>query len=65
MHTASVGLHQHPSLIALPMQQRVREQAEVEHSASTVDAWLRAGECMTEEQAAAIAFDEAPLDALL
>ena len=56
---------QHPSLAALPMRQRVREQVEVEHSASTVDAWLLAGERMTEEQAAAIAFDQAPLDALL
>ena len=53
-----------PSLIALPMQQRVRDRAAAEHPAATVETWLRAGERLTEEQAAAIAFDEAPLDGL-
>jgi hypothetical protein len=47
--------------IALPMQQRVREQALAAHSAATVDTWLRAGEGLSEEQAAAIAFDAAPI----
>ena len=53
-----------PSLIALPMQQRVRDRAAAEHPAAVVETWLRAGECLTEEQAAAIAFDETPLDGL-
>jgi predicted ATPase/DNA-binding winged helix-turn-helix (wHTH) protein len=48
----------------LPMEQRVRERAMAEHPAATVEAWLRAGERLIEEQAAAIAFDEAPLDGL-
>ena len=51
-----------PSLIALPMQQRVRDRAAAEHPAAVVEGWLRAGECLTEEQAAAMAFDDAPLD---
>ena len=34
------------------------------HPAATVETWLRAGERLTEEQAAAIAFDDAPLDGL-
>jgi hypothetical protein len=48
----------------LPMQQRVRERATAKHPAATVEIWLRAGERLTEEQAAAIAFDDAPLDGL-
>ena len=48
----------------LPMQQRMRERATAKHPAATVEAWLRAGERLIEEQAAAIAFDEAPLDGL-
>jgi predicted ATPase/DNA-binding winged helix-turn-helix (wHTH) protein len=47
--------------IALPMQQRVRDFAAAEHPVATIDAWLRAGEHMTEEQAAAIAFDAASI----
>jgi hypothetical protein len=31
---------------------------------ATVETWLRTGERLLEEQAAAIAFDEAPLDGL-
>jgi hypothetical protein len=46
------------------MQQRVRDLAAAKHSAAAVDTWLRAGECLSEEQAAAIAFDGAPLDEL-
>jgi tetratricopeptide (TPR) repeat protein len=46
----------------LPMQQRVRELATAEHPAATVEAWLRAGERLTAEQAAAIAFDDGSLD---
>ena len=46
------------------MQQRVRELATAEHPAPTVETWLRAGERMTEAQAAAIAFDDGPLDGL-
>ncbi len=48
-------------LITLPMQQRVRDRAAAEHPAATIETWLRAGERLTEEQAAAIAFDEAPI----
>jgi predicted ATPase/DNA-binding winged helix-turn-helix (wHTH) protein len=48
----------------LPMQQRVRELATTEHPAATVEACVRAGERLTAEQAAAIAFDNAPLDGL-
>ena len=43
--------------IALPLQERLRDFAAAEHSIATVDAWLRAGERLSEEQAAAIAFD--------
>jgi hypothetical protein len=57
-------LHEPPSLIALPVQQRVRDCAAARHPAASIEAWLRAGECLTEEQAAAIAFDGAPLDEL-
>jgi hypothetical protein len=49
--------------ITLPMQQRVRERATAEYPAATVEVWLRGGVRLTEEQAAAIAFDDAPLDA--
>ena len=52
------------SLISLPMQQRVCERATAGHPAAAVVTWLRAGERLTEEQAAAIAFNEAPLDEL-
>ena len=55
----------HPSLTALPLQQRVRDSAAVEHPLATVETWLRAGERLTEEQAAAIAFYGVPVDALL
>ena len=55
-----------PAPVCLPVhlrvQQRVRDRAVVEHPAATVETWLRAGERLTEEQAAAIAFDDAPLD---
>jgi predicted ATPase/DNA-binding winged helix-turn-helix (wHTH) protein len=47
--------------IPLPMQQRVRDRVPAEHSAATVETWLREGEGLTEEQAAAIAFDDAPV----
>ncbi len=57
-------LHEPPSLIALPVQQRVRDCAAAKYPAAAIEAWLRAGECLTEEQAAAIAFDGAPLDEL-
>jgi predicted ATPase/DNA-binding winged helix-turn-helix (wHTH) protein len=45
----------------LPMQQRVRQRAAVDHPAATVEAWLRSGESLSETQVAAIAFDEATL----
>ena len=52
----------HTRPIALPLQQRVRERAATEHPSATIETWLRAGERLTEEQAAAIAFDTVPLD---
>jgi len=57
-------LHERPNLIALPVQQRVRDCAAAKYPAAAIEAWLRAGEYLTEEQAAAIAFDGAPLDEL-
>jgi len=56
-------LREPPSLIALPMRQRVLDCARKE-STPAVESWLRTGERVTEEQAAAIAFDDAPLDGL-
>ena len=53
-----------PTSIELSLQQCVRDLAAAKHPAATIDVWLRAGECLTEEQAAAIAFDDAPLHAL-
>jgi predicted ATPase/DNA-binding winged helix-turn-helix (wHTH) protein len=52
----------HLRQITLPLQQRVRECAAAAHPAATVEAWLRTGEDLTEEQATAIAFDHAPLE---
>jgi hypothetical protein len=46
------------------MQQRVRERATAEHPAASVETWLRAGERLTMEQAAGIAFDEAAVEEL-
>jgi predicted ATPase len=53
-----------PILLPVQIQQRVRERAVAKHPAATVEQWLRAGECLTAEEAAAIAFDDAPLDGL-
>jgi predicted ATPase/DNA-binding winged helix-turn-helix (wHTH) protein len=53
-----------PTSLPTHMLQRVREGATAEHPAATVETWLRAGERLIEEQAAAIAFDEAPLEEL-
>jgi predicted ATPase/DNA-binding winged helix-turn-helix (wHTH) protein len=53
-----------PTTLPLQMRQRVRERATVGHPAATVEAWLRTGESLTEEQAAAIAFDDTPLNGL-
>jgi len=39
----------------------VRELALAQFPAAAVEAWLRAGSCLSEEQAAAIAFDGAAL----
>jgi tetratricopeptide (TPR) repeat protein len=52
-----------PIILPMKMEQRVRERATAKHPAATVETWLRAGERLTAEQAAAIAFDEVPLDA--
>jgi predicted ATPase/DNA-binding winged helix-turn-helix (wHTH) protein len=52
---------EHTRSIAPPMQQRVRDQALAAHPAATVDTWLREGERLSEERAAAIAFDAAPI----
>jgi predicted ATPase/DNA-binding winged helix-turn-helix (wHTH) protein len=53
-----------PILLHAKMQQRVRKRAVAEHPATTVEQWLRDGERLTAEEAAAIAFDNAPLDRL-
>jgi len=53
-----------PTTLPKHMLQRVRERAMAKHPAATVETWLRDGECLTADQAAAIAFGEAPLDAL-
>jgi predicted ATPase/DNA-binding winged helix-turn-helix (wHTH) protein len=50
--------------ICVQIRKRVRDRALAQHSAATVEAWRRVGEGLSEEQAAAIAFDEAPLDGL-
>jgi hypothetical protein len=42
----------------------VRDRAAAQHPAAAVETWLHAGERLTEEQAAAIAFDDAPLEGL-
>jgi len=60
----NLPLREPPSLITLPMQQRVRELAAQRQPAEVVNAWLRAGEHLTEERAAAIAFDDGSLDGL-
>jgi len=60
----NLPLREPPSLITLPMQQRVRELAAQRQPAEVVNAWLRAGEQLTEERAAAIAFDDGSLDGL-
>jgi hypothetical protein len=49
-------------MIALPMRERIRDCATAENPGTVVESWLRAGERLTEDQAAAIAFDAAPLD---
>jgi hypothetical protein len=46
------------------MQQRVCDCAAARLPATVIEAWLRAGERLNEEQVAAIAFDGAPLDGL-
>jgi hypothetical protein len=51
-----------PYQFELQMQQRVSDRALAEHSAASVETWLRVGEGLSEAQAAAIAFDAAPLD---
>jgi predicted ATPase len=48
--------------LLLHVQQQVCDRALAGHSAATVETWLRSGERLTEAQAAAIAFDAAPLD---
>jgi predicted ATPase/DNA-binding winged helix-turn-helix (wHTH) protein len=53
-----------PTILPMRMQQRVRERATAEHPAASVETWLRAGERLTMEQAAGIAFDEAAVEEL-
>jgi predicted ATPase/DNA-binding winged helix-turn-helix (wHTH) protein len=50
-----------PTRLPMRMLQRVRERARAKHPEATVEAWLHDGERLTEEEAAAIAFDGAPL----
>jgi predicted ATPase/DNA-binding winged helix-turn-helix (wHTH) protein len=61
---SKLPLHEPASLIALPMQQWVIDHARAEHPAAAIESWLCSGERLTEEQAAAIAFDDALLDGL-
>ena len=51
-----------PTILPINMQQRVRERAVANHPAATVETWLRSGERLSEEQAAAIAFDDAAFE---
>jgi hypothetical protein len=53
-----------PTTLPMHMQQRVRERSMAKHPVATVETWLRAGERLTAEQAAAIAFDEVALEEL-
>ena len=53
-----------PTTLPMHMQQRVRERAMADHPAATVETWLRAGERLIAEQAAAIAFDGAAVEKL-
>jgi len=48
--------------LLLRVQQRVRDRALTEHSGAVVKQWLRAGEQLTEAQAAAAAFNGASLE---
>jgi hypothetical protein len=57
---SKLPLREPPALVALPMQQRVRDLALAQHPDAAVEAWLLAGNGLSEEQAAAIAFDGAP-----
>jgi predicted ATPase len=54
----------HTRQISLPMRQRVLDRAAATQPSATVESWWRSGALLTEDQAAAIAFDAAPLDAL-
>ena len=47
-----------PALVAIPMLQRVRDCATALHSPALVETWVRQGARLTEDQAAAIAFDD-------
>ena len=58
---SQLPLQRHTRLIALPLQQRVRDYAVAKYPVITVETWLRAGEQLTGEQAAAIAFDDAAI----
>ena len=51
-----------PTTLPKHMLQRVRDRAVANYPAATLEAWLCAGERLTAGQAAAIAFDDAPLD---
>ena len=51
-----------PCRCDLQAQQQVLARAADAHPATMVERWLSTGECLTEAQAAAIAFDDVPLD---
>jgi hypothetical protein len=53
-----------PLSVCLRLQQSVRDRVAAFASSTTVDGWLAAGERLNEQQAAAIAFDDASLDGL-
>lgn len=58
--SGKLPMREPPGLLALPVHERVCERAAAGHPPAAVAAWLRAGESLTEEQAAAVAFDDAP-----
>jgi predicted ATPase/DNA-binding winged helix-turn-helix (wHTH) protein len=59
-----VALHEFACPSAARMRERVRDRAVATHPPVVVDSWLGAGESLTVEQAAAIAFDGAPLQSV-
>ena len=62
---AFAGTQRHLRPVDLQMRAKLRELVDARHDDATLEAWQRAGERLTEEQVAAIAFEQAPLEGLL